>query len=169
MSSSYTSTSTNTFTITHARHMSAKVSADLRRMQRFYGKPSSKQIEDFEEEVAQLIKNGYLDTVTFGFQRDYKWIEPTFSYTASQISNGVDDVPGALRANADVSNAYFCSYLAYTNKFLELNQNERDGFKKTLPIQRVTGDEPSTSGYYESDKTYSSGEQSLSRKSLRSY
>ena len=83
--------------------MSAKVSADLRRMQRFYGKPSSKQIEDFEEEVAQLIKNGYLDTVTFGFQRDDKWIEPTFSYTASQISNGVDDVPGALDCSYDAA------------------------------------------------------------------
>lgn len=169
MSSSYTSTSTNTFTITHARHMSAKVSADLRRMQRFYDMPSSKQIEDFEEEVAQLIKNGYLDTVTFGFQRDDKWIEPTFTYTASQISNGVDDVPGTLRANADISNASFCSYLTYTNKFFELNQSERDSFKKTLPVQRVSGNEPSASGYYESDKTYSSGEQSLSRKSLRSY
>jgi hypothetical protein len=169
MSSSYTSTSTNTFTITHARHMSAKVSADLRRMQRFYDKPSSKQIEDFEEEIAQLIKNGYIDTVTFGFQRDDKWIEPTFSYTASQISNGVDDIPGSLRANADVSNAYFCSYLTYTSKFYQLDQSERDRFKKTLPVQRVTGGEPTTSGYYESDKTYSSGDQSLSRKSLRSY
>ena len=38
--SSYTITETTTFTVTHARHMAAKVSADLKRMQRFYGYPS---------------------------------------------------------------------------------------------------------------------------------
>ncbi len=169
MSNSFTSTTTNTFTISHARHMSAKVSADLRRMQRFYGKPTSKQIEEFEEEIAQLLKHGYLATATFGFKLDSKWIEPTFSYTASQISNGVDDMPGTLRPNADVSNAYFGSYVTYTDKFDLLTSSERTEFKNTLPIQRVGADEPSESGYYESDKTYSSGEKSLSRKSLRSY
>lgn len=169
MSNSYTSTATNTFTISHARHMSAKVSADLRRMQRFYNKPSSKQIADFEEEIAQLLKNGYLSTATFGFQRDEKWIEPTFSYTASEISNGVDDIPGSLKANADISNANFYSYVTYTDKFNLLNQSEKIEYKKTLPIQRVGADEPSVSGYFDSDKTYTSGERSLSRKSLRSY
>ncbi|CAK2105746.1 CD-NTase-associated protein 7 [Vibrio crassostreae] len=169
MSSSYTSTTTKTFTITHARHMSAKVSADLRRMQRFYNKPSSSQVSDFEEEIAQLLKNGYLDTATFGFQRDNKWIEPTFSYTASQISSGIDDTPGTLKANADVSNARFHSYVTYTDKYFELTQSERVAFKNTLPVQRVGADEPGASGFYENDKTYSSGERSLSRKSLRSY
>ncbi|MEH0372464.1 hypothetical protein [Vibrio mimicus] len=168
MSSSFTSTTSNTFTITHARHMSAKVSADLRRMQRFYGKPSSEMIENFEEEIAQLLKNGYLDTATFGFQRNKQWIEPTFSYTASQISNGVDDIPGSLRPNADVSNANFHSYVTYTSKFNNLSQSEKNSFKNTLPIQRVGADEPGVSGYYDGDKTYSSGDRSLSRKSLKS-
>ena len=37
---SYTVSQTNTFTVTHARHMAAKVAADLKRMQRLYGQPS---------------------------------------------------------------------------------------------------------------------------------
>ncbi|MDO6507028.1 hypothetical protein Q4506_09540 [Colwellia sp. 4_MG-2023] len=167
--SSFTSTVSNTFTITHARHMSAKVSADLRRMQRFYDKPNSVQIADFEEEIAQLLKHGYLNKATFGFQKDGSWIEPTFTYTASEIASGVDDTPGALSANADVSNAYFHSYVSYTDKYFSLSDSERADFKKSLPVQRVGADEPGVSGCFDSDKTYSSGERSLSRKSLRSY
>ena len=33
----YSYTQTTTFTITHVRHLVAKVSTDLKRMQRFYG------------------------------------------------------------------------------------------------------------------------------------
>ena len=167
--SSFTSTASNTFTITHARHMSAKVSADLRRMQRFYSKPSSVQIADFEEEIAQLIKHGYLNKATFGFQKNGSWIEPTFTYTANEIAYGVDDTPGAVSPNADVSNANFHSYVSYTDKFFALSDSEKSEFKKSLPVQRVGADEPGVTGYFDSDKTYSSGEKSLSRKSLRNY
>lgn len=149
--------------------MSAKVSADLRRIQRYYDEPSSQRIADFEEEITQLLKNGYLGTVTFGFKRDGKWIEPTISYSASDLTNSVDDVPGAIKANADVSNATFYSYLTYSEKYRLLTQKEKDDFEKSIPIKRGVAEEPNISGYYESDKTYSSGDRSLSRKTLRSY
>jgi len=35
MASSYTISETATFTLTHAKHMAAKVAADLKRLQRF--------------------------------------------------------------------------------------------------------------------------------------
>ena len=38
MSYSFTATETKTFTLTHARHLAAKVTADLKRLQRLYGK-----------------------------------------------------------------------------------------------------------------------------------
>ena len=41
---SYTVAETQTFSVTHARHMAAKVATDLRRMQRFYGYPSDADI-----------------------------------------------------------------------------------------------------------------------------
>ena len=49
MSYSYTTTATNTFTVTHARHMAAKVATDLKRMQRFYGSPSDGRINEYEK------------------------------------------------------------------------------------------------------------------------
>lgn len=77
MTGSYTQSSTSTFTITHARHMAAKLAADLKRMQRFYGAPSDDRIAAYETEVVELLKAGYLDTVTYGFKRGDNWIEPT--------------------------------------------------------------------------------------------
>ena len=60
MSTSYSYTETATFTVTHARHMAAKVATDLKRMQRFYGSPSDERIAQFEAEATELIRAGYL-------------------------------------------------------------------------------------------------------------
>ena len=69
MSTSYSYTETATFTVTHARHMAAKVAADLKRMQRFYGSPSDERIAQFEAEVTELIRAGYLGTVTLASKK----------------------------------------------------------------------------------------------------
>ena len=71
MSYSYTVTDTITFTRTHARHIAAKVATDLKRMQRFYGEPSDSRIADFESEVVEFLKEGLLDTVTYGFPAEW--------------------------------------------------------------------------------------------------
>ena len=58
MASSYTISETATFTLTHAKHMAAKVAADLKRLQRFYGYPSDQDIANYETEVIELLNNG---------------------------------------------------------------------------------------------------------------
>src|SRR5215208_6036058 len=54
MSYSYTLTETTTFTLTHAKHMAAKVATDLKRMQRLYNLPSDTDINNYEAEVIEL-------------------------------------------------------------------------------------------------------------------
>ena len=49
MSFSYTYADTISFTRTHAKHMAAKVATDLKRMRRFYDKPSDAAIADYED------------------------------------------------------------------------------------------------------------------------
>ena len=102
MSYSYTISETTTFTITHARHIAAKVATDLKRMQRFYGNPSDTRISDYETEVIALLKAGYLGTVAYGFRRNDNWIEPTLKYTAQELAEGSasDDDPGQIRHGA---------------------------------------------------------------------
>jgi len=65
-----TITESRTFTETHARHMAAKVAADLKRIQRLYeGKPSDLAIANYEQELILLLKAGYLDEITYGYPR----------------------------------------------------------------------------------------------------
>jgi len=170
MSYSYTASESVTFTITHAKHIAAKVATDLKRMQRFYGKPSDTDIENYETEVIQLLKYGYLGTVTYGFKKGDSWIEPTLIYTASDLDGAANDDPGRVRPGKDISGAYFYSYLTYSSTWNNLTAEERSIFEKEeLPFQRGGADEPSINGYLDNDRTYSSGGKALSRATVRSY
>lgn len=171
MSYSTTATETRTFTVTHARHLAAKVAADLKRLQRLYGHITDQRIEEFEGEVTELLRQGYLGTVTYGFQRNDKWIEPTLRYTAADLAgSGTDDDPGRVPPGKDISGAKFHSYLTYSAAWDALTPDERAAIKRQLPVQRVSGSESAVSnGYFADDKTYFSGGRSLGRASVRSY
>lgn len=171
MSLSYSVTESQTFTVTHARHMAAKVATDLKRMQRFYGQPSDKDIAEYETEATELIRLGYLGTVTYGFWRNSDWIEPTIRYTARDLSGASanDDDPGKIRPGADISGASFYSYLTYTDAWTNIGAAAQDTFKKSMPFYRGGAPEPGINGYLASDRTYSSGGRALDRSSVRSY
>lgn len=171
MSASYTYTQSVTFTVTHARHMAAKVATDLKRMQRFYGFPSDTRIAQFEVEATELIKAGFLGTVTYGFQRNGNWIEPMLRYTARDLagSSANDDDPGRVRPGADVSGAVFKSYLTYSAEWYQLSAAQQAAFEATLPFSRSGTPEPGIIGYLATDKTYSSGGRALDRSTLRSF
>lgn len=166
----YSTSESQSFTLTHARQLSAKVATDLRRIQRLYGYPSNTDIEAYETEMIGMLKAGYVDTVTYGFKRNGNWIEPTLRYTAQDLMNsGVDDDPGKIQANKDVTNANFHSYMTYSSKYYQDSASERDGVLSGLPFQRTGAQEPGISGYLEHDRTYSAGGRSLSRSTVRSF
>lgn len=171
MTSSYTVSATTTFTVTHARHMAAKVAADLKRMQRFYGAPSDADIANYEAEVVELLKAGYLGTVTYGYKRGDKWIEPTLRYTAKDLAgaDGNDDDPGKIRPGADISGASFYNYLTHSAAWKDLTPAQQEAFNKTLPFQRTGAAEPGIDGYLTPDRIYSAGGKTLDRFSVRSY
>lgn len=168
---SYSYTESSTFTVTHARHMAAKVATDLKRIQRFYSHPSDARIAQYEAEATELIKAGYLGTVTYGFQRNGSWIEPTLRYTARDLAGASanDDDPGRIRPNADVSGAVFKSYLAYSAAWDQLSLAQRQAFEATLPFSRNGVPEPDITGYLANDRTYSSGGRALDRATVRNF
>jgi len=150
--------------------MAAKVATDLKRMQRFYGSPSDAKIAEFEAEVIELLKAGYLGTVTYGFRKNGQFIEPSLRYTARELADGAnDDDPGKLRASADIAGATFYSYLTYSAAWDQLSATERDQFKSRMPFYRGSADEPGVNGYLVDDRTYSSGGRALNRSSVRSF
>ncbi|MBB4818692.1 hypothetical protein HNP29_002069 [Pseudomonas alcaligenes] len=167
---SFTVAETQTFTVTHARHMAAKVATDLRRMQRFYGYPSDTWIEEYEAELVVLLKAGYLGEVTYGFKRGDNWIEPSLRYTAGDLlGGGTDDDPGRVRQGRDISGASFYSYLTYSAKYQNASSADKESSLKDLPFERGGASAPGISGYLESDKTYSAGGRALNRASVRSF
>ncbi len=169
MSSSFTIAQTTTFTLTHARHMAAKVATDLKRLQRLYGLPSNAEIANYETEVIQLLKAGYLGALTIGFRRDGQWIEPTLRYTARDLAGDAnDDDPGRVRPGANIDGATFYSYLTYSPAWHALTAIEQDAFKRAMPFYRTGAPEPAINGYLAPDLTYSAGGRALDRASVRS-
>lgn len=171
MSLSHSYTESVTFTVTHARRIASKVRTDLMRIHRLYdGTPSLISIVEYETELIALLRDGYLDCVSYGFRRHGNWVAPTLQYTAEelQFDDGTDDRPGAVKANQDVSGAKFYSYLTYSDAWDELTASEKQAYKAKLPYQRTGADAPGASGYFTSDKTYSAGGRALNRSTLRS-
>jgi len=171
MASSFTVSESASFTVTHARHMAAKVAADLKRIQRLYGSPGDTEIADYEGEVVALLKAGYLGTVSYGFRRDGQWVEPTLRYTARDLVGGSanDDDPGKIRPWANITGANFYSYLTYSAAWEKLSSAQKAAFKLTLPVTRGGASEPGINGYLESDRSYSAGGWALGRSSVRGY
>jgi hypothetical protein len=169
MSFSNTITRATTFTLTHAKYLGAKVATDLARLQRFYGQPSTSDIQKYETEVVELLKAGYLDSVMYGFRRGDKFIPPTLVYSAQELAGytSSDDDPGRIQPGADVAGASFYSFLTYTDAWNQLTSGQKDEFKRTLPFYRIGAAQPGTEGYLAADLNYSSGGRTLSRKSLR--
>lgn len=170
MSNSYTFSETNTFTVTHAKNMAAKVATDLKRLQRLYGQPNDVDIAEYEAEAIEMLKGGYLGTVTYGFRRNEKWIEPTLRFTARDLAGGSanDDDPGRIRPGADITGAHFYSYMTYSLAWDKLTNSEKEAVHQRLPFVRSGAPEPGVHGYLSNDRTYSSGGRALDRASVRS-
>jgi hypothetical protein len=171
MSTSFTIDQTTSFTLTHARHMAAKVATDLKRLQRLYGSPSDRAIADYETEVIELLKAGYLGTLTVGYKRDGDWIEPTLRYTARDLAGGAagDDDPGRIRPGANIESAEFYNYLTYSAAWDDLSAAEKDAFKRRMPFYRTGAPEPGVDGYLALDLIYSAGGWALERANVRSW
>lgn len=168
---SYSYTETATFTVTHARHIAAKVATDLKRLQRLYGQPTDTRITEFEAEVIELLKHGYLDTVTYGYRRNGAWIKPTLRYTASELAGPgtADDDPGRVRPGANIAGATFYSYLTYSHIWHGLEPADKEAVHSRLPFRRGSAPEPGVLGYFADDRTYAAGGRALARSSIRSY
>jgi len=168
--SSYTRTSTftDTFTITHARHIASKVATDLLRFQRFYGSPSVQWIDAYEAELTVLLKYDAVDTVIYGFQRNGCWTMASARYVA--LPGGAirtDDDPGKIRPGFDVSNAHFTSFLTYSSNWSRLPIASRIAIERELPFQRTAGSSPALEkGRWVGDRNYYAGGRGLGRSTV---
>ena len=166
MTNTYTKTAT--FTITHARHLSSKVAADMHLCAQYYGQPLEESIRKYAEELAQYINEGYIQEYEFGYKKNNQRV---VSWRYRVDENGVltaDDRSGKVVPYVDVTGASFFNFLTQNSRYFQLSQAERARFKGGLPIQRTDGEPPSDgSGYWTSDRNYYSGGCGLNRQTFQ--
>lgn len=151
------------FTITDARHIASKVGADLRNLNSVYGAPALGDIDNYVEEVALLLKAGYLNTVDYGYKSNDVW-KLRLRYTATIGGQLRDDNPGRLPYDAPVTGLPFYSYLRYSAAFEALGLAEQREFKATLPVERSGADEPALGGgSYGTSASYARNGQGVGR------
>jgi len=165
---SYSVTTSETFSIIHARKLSAKVAADMHLCAQYYGKPSETQVRDYAEELAQFLNAGYVSEYEFGYQKDGKRIV-TWRYKVDE--NGTlttDERPGKVVPYVDVAGGVFFNILTPHSRFYRLSGSEQASFEAGMPFQRTEGDPPSDGkGYWTSDRNYFSGGRSLGRQTFQ--
>lgn len=55
-----TGTNSTTFTRTNARLIASKIAADLRQMRLFYGKPSAERVDEYVDELVELLARRWI-------------------------------------------------------------------------------------------------------------
>ena len=168
MTATSTYTTSSTFTVTHARHIASKIAADIDLCAQYYGKPAQSQIADYADELATMLRDGYVSSYEFGFKRDGKRVVCWQYNVRSDGTVDSDDSAGKLFAYADTEGASYYNYMSYSSKWWGLSDAERARIKSGLPVQRTNGDLPSDGdGYWVGDKYYSSNGVGTARRTFR--
>ena len=164
-----TFTTSSTFTRTGAKYIASKVIADLQGMQDYYGKPNESLIWDFYEELTELLAGGYLASVEYGFIQNNQRVV-TLYYEVQPDGSLSDEKSGGVYARADISNAEWSSFLTYSSEWASLSNAAKQQIKARITIKRVPGKNPQDgSGYWVTDKSYSSQGVGTQRRMFRSY
>ena len=153
------------FTLSHAKHLSSKVAADLTLVQFFYnGGPTDKAIDDYVDELNVLLKEKVLDWVKYGFHRSGDWVFYIGYSARSDFGGLTNDDSGRVPPGKNVTGASWLSMLQFNDRWRKLTAAERSQIESKLPFSRTAMDEPSErNGVRRSDRTYSKGGQALDR------
>jgi len=167
MSSTYTHTQAETFTITNARYLASKVQTDLMRLHRFYfdshGRPTLSDLQKYHDELVLLQVYNFLNEIEYGFTVNGRWVK-ALKYASRQ--GGVlttDEDPGGIRYVNIPDNASFSSFLRYNSRW-HGSISDKQSFLDRTPIQRNTGS--GFEGDWKQQRAYSSGGRGLLRSGI---
>lgn len=163
-----TFTTTVTFTRTHAKHLAAKVIADLYQCSMLYDRPDEDAIEDYETELIERLANEYVFTYEFGFKSDGKRLL-SWHYTVGP-DGGLhgDSDAGGIYAKGKVATATYFNFLTPSSTWNNLSAARQSMFESTLPFQRTLGSAPVDGyGYWQVDHGYSAGGVRVERRTFR--
>lgn len=158
-----------TFSLTSAKYLASKVTADMRRCAQIHGRPLPSDIDNYGTELALLLRDGYINDYEFGFEIDDKRIVSFFYKVIGGQLTASDDRPGKIY-DGSVSGSSFFNFIHRSSKWFSLSQAERDAFNALSPITRVGGSPPADgAGYWVKDLSYTKDGVALERKTFRPY
>jgi hypothetical protein len=166
MTSTYTFS--ETFSLTDARRLAAKVTADMHQCQRMYGHLTATQIENYQQELTVLLHGGYVKSYEFGFKTKDRRRVVSWFYTVGPSGDLQGGRSGGLYATANVSAAFMFNFLTHSSKWFALSKSEREKIEASFAVQRTDGSPPQDgSGYWDSSRHYTSGGVAVTRKEFR--
>lgn len=166
MTTSYTTT--DTFTLTNAKKLAAKVTADMHQCAQFYKIPSEERIRQFQDELIVLLAGKYVSKYEFGFKTNDDKRIVSWLYEVTSAGDMDGGPSGGLHPNADISKGMWFNFLTTSTSWAKLNEKEMADITARHEIRRVEGEPPADgSGYWASDRTYVSGGAAIIRKEFR--
>ena len=129
-----------TQTATQAKRLASRIGAELMQMQALYGEPSDRQINEFVLEAEYYLAAKVLQSVQYGFKRNGKVVFDLF-YTEAGAT-ALNDKPGRVPPDADVSGASWFSYLIKNSAWEKLSALERQALLDKVPVKRSDAPEP---------------------------
>jgi hypothetical protein len=164
-----TFTSTHTFTRTHARHLGAKIAADLRQCATLHGEPSANRVDAYLEELVELLVGGYVSEYEFGFkQNDRRIVCWRYVITSDGSIDSVTGDPGGLYARDVPASARYYNFLSYSSAWAALSTAEQQRIKDGLPVRRTSGSLPGDGdGYWHEAREYGAGGVRVTRREYR--
>ncbi len=166
MTSTYTTT--ESFTLVHARKLAAKVSADMDQCRRLYGSPGEADIARYQQELIVLLHGGYVSEYEFGFKTsdDRRVISWKYKVTANGDLQGGRS--GGLYTQANICNAKMFNLLRTNVDWAALPTAEKARMNEKHGVSRVDGEPPSDgNGSWVRDHTYSAGGVAIERQEFR--
>lgn len=163
-----TGTQTQSWTITNARYVTSKIAADLDLMRAHYGWPTAQAAADFAEEAAMLLAKRYLGHVEYGAKINGVVVFALRYEARSDGTLAIDDRPGRVPADLNLSGASFYSWLVYSGEWHKMGATEQALFESGLPVQRTAGTEPvATFGSWSGQRSYASNGEGVTRQTFR--
>lgn len=127
-------------------------------------------VPDYEEELVEMLMGSYVEEYEFGFKKNGERVV-SWQYrvnAAGELVGGADDHSGGVYARAKVAVASYYNFMTYSRAWTALSDSAKQQVKSRLPFTRSPGSLPDDgNGYWMSDRTYSSGGVSVTRRTFR--
>jgi hypothetical protein len=150
---------------TDAEYLASKIAGDLWLLYFLYKKTSEQYVRDHITEAVELIANGYLRSLDYGFKRNGIVIFRLRYEVHWDGSVSRDDECGDISAGMNLDGATAYSYLSPNSNYFSLTAEQQAAFDAKLPVKRNGADEPplAANGVSSADRQYAKNGTGVSR------